>query len=138
MSDDLRKLSYDFIGDSHVARLLDSSVNFPMRGGLLHFWQRRGGGLDFVRKVVDDIEWDLLVRDPVVADVTVLFIGGNDLDKADCHPIFLARAYAELVRSLDRWGSKVVVMGNGLGLEPGLGDRSSPGGLLLLSVSWRD
>ena len=65
----------DVIGDSHVARL--KREWFALEADMC-FWAKRGGGLRHLQDTVDAIEW---AEDRVdIADVTVVFLGGNEMD----------------------------------------------------------
>lgn len=96
--------TFDFIGDSHLARLINDGVRFPCRG-MCKFFARRGGKINYLEHVVGEI-----INYRGVADVTVIFIGGNDIDNEYADITSLASRYAKVVNLLQQLGSKVMVM----------------------------
>ena len=63
----------------------------------------------FLEDAVDDIEWDVRIREPHISDMVVVFIGGNDLDSPDVDVRRLASRYIDLYERLAKTGSHVIV-----------------------------
>jgi hypothetical protein len=104
------EMTFDIIGDSHLARLEAARTYIPIEGKV-ELWARRGGGIAHLEKVIDDIEWDMLGRYPRVgSDITIVFLGGNDIDKPFFNPKRLANRYARAVEQLVRMDSMVIIM----------------------------
>lgn len=97
------QLTFDFIGDSHLARLVESGVRFPCQGRC-RFFSRKGAKINFL----EDTTRNIIRRG--VADVTVIFIGGNDIDNKYADVRDLAERYAAAANSLQRKGSLVMIM----------------------------
>jgi hypothetical protein len=106
---DMRQRTVDVVGDSHLWRLIESGERLPFEVEMAS-WLRRGGGVMYLEAVVDDLEWDTKVRSPPVSDLTVVFLGGNDLDRPDVDVPALARRYSYLYERLARLGTDVVVL----------------------------
>jgi branched-subunit amino acid aminotransferase/4-amino-4-deoxychorismate lyase len=99
----------DVIGDSHLARLFRSGTRLPCKVDEA-LWCRGGAGVRYLESIVDDIEWEEVKREPLVSDLVVVFIGGNDLDKPNVDVRALASTYANLYDRLKKLGSEVVVL----------------------------
>ena len=101
------EMSFDFIGDSHLARLVEAGVRFPV-SGKLRYWTRRGGRIDFLARAVNDILGYEGER-ASVADVTVIFIGGNDIDASNVNIRAVATQFVSACNRLVQAGSMVFV-----------------------------
>ena len=106
---DMRSTTVDVVGDSHLARLFQSGVRLPVEVNLAQ-WCRGGAGLAYLEGIVEKMEWEELPRTPQVSDVTIIFIGGNDLDRWDCNIQQLVTRYVSLCDRLARLGSRVVML----------------------------
>lgn len=106
---DMRACTVDVIGDSHLRRMILSGERFPLEVALGQF-ARSGAGIRYLREVVEKREQDLLFRLPMQAELTVVFIGGNDLDTKFLDVPALAREYANLFNRLRLLSSEVVVL----------------------------
>lgn len=106
---EMRICSVDVIGDSHLARLFKAGMKLSVEADLA-LWCRGGVGSDYLEKVIDDIEWDTLSRNPQISDLVVVFIGGNDLDTPDLDVVGLASRYITLYSRMASLGSQVIVL----------------------------
>jgi lysophospholipase L1-like esterase len=95
--------TFDLIGDSHLHRLLEADVRLPIAGSVT-CWTKRGGGLLFLEQTVHSI----LQRG--VADVTLVFLGGNDIDSHSLDLDSLTDRFVTALQALEDAGSLVVMM----------------------------
>lgn len=103
-------LTFDIIGDSHLARIQRAHFVYPLMGTVQQF-VRGGSGIRYLETVVDDIESSRINRPYKAADVTIIFIGGNDLDRKQFVGVTLAKRYAAVLGRLVNMGSMVMFMG---------------------------
>ena len=100
-----RKLN--IIGDSHIARVESSNERWPFRGKTT-FFSRRGGGITHLQRSVD------VIMDRSPSDITLMFIGGNDLDRHFTNFLTdiaqLAQTFAYEMTRLTSTGSIVIYM----------------------------
>ena len=94
--------SFDVIGDSHLHRLLQAETRFPMEGSVT-YWTKRGGGAAFLEETVHSI----LQRG--AAEVSVVFLGGNDIDSW-CGMDALVNRFVVALEALVKAGSLVILM----------------------------
>ena len=99
----------DVVGDSHLARLFKSGERLPFEVDLAQ-WCRGGASLSYLESIIDRMEWEELQRSPQVSDLTVVFLGGNDLDRPNLVVCDLVSSYATQLRRLSQMGTEVVVL----------------------------
>ena len=103
------RLGLEVVGDSHVARMEAARVRWPFVGRT-NFISRSGGGISHLRRAVNII----LRRPPhLLADVALIFLGGNDLDRSlnffdDIHD--LVNNYKREIKKLTNHGVMVIYM----------------------------
>jgi hypothetical protein len=104
------EFTFDIIGDSHLARLEAAGARLPIDGSV-DLWTRKGGGIEYLEYMVEEIDWDMFGRFPKLAsDITIIFLGGNDLDVDTCVPHRLADRFGRAIRKLVELDSIVFVM----------------------------
>ena len=71
------EITLEVVGDSHIARMEAAGVRWPFKR-CTSFLSRGGGGVSHPKRFVARI----VGRPPhLIADVPLLFLGGNDVDR---------------------------------------------------------
>lgn len=98
-------LTVDLIGDSHLYWLKEADITTGIARRENTRWHtKRGGRYDFLLNALDVIEWE------VEADITVIMLGGNDLDQPDLDIRALANKYIIAFNRLETAGKVVLYM----------------------------
>lgn len=99
----------NIVGDSHLFRLFDAGYSLDLDVNLC-LWLQSGATLSHLRYMVDTVTANPVPRHPPVSDVTIIFLGGNDVDNRYANVPAIVQSYVNLFDTLAAFGSQVWVM----------------------------